>query len=167
MFDFAIHSKRVLVAGRLVEATVFVKDGIICDVLEGEAGNGLAGKQGYEDVGDLVVMPGLIDSHVHINEPGRTDWEGFETITKAAVAGGITTLVDMPLNSSPVTVSVQAFAEKLKASEGKLFCNCGFWGGMVPGNTDELEEMLEAGVLGIKAFLTHSGIPDFPNVSEG
>jgi allantoinase len=162
MIDLAIHSKRVLIAGRLTEATVFVKDGIIADVVEGAMRLDI----GVENLGNLVVMPGLIDSHVHINEPGRTEWEGFETITQAAVAGGITTLVDMPLNSSPVTVTVQAFAEKLKAAEGKLFCNCGFWGGMVPGNTDELEGMLNAGVFGIKAFLTHSGIPDFPNVTE-
>jgi len=166
MPDSGIHSKRVLIAGKLVEATVFIKDGVISDVVEGSVGGELAGNLPAEDVGNLLVMPGLIDSHVHINEPGRTEWEGFETITKAAVAGGITTLVDMPLNSSPVTVSVSAFSEKLAAAEGKLYCNCGFWGGMVPGNSDELEGLIKAGVLGVKAFLTHSGIADFPNVNE-
>ncbi len=110
-------------------------------------------------------MPGLIDSHVHINEPGRTEWEGFETMTKAAIAGGITTLVDMPLNSSPVTTSTKTFQEKLNATQGKLYCNCGFWGGIVPENADKLEELINAGVLGIKAFLTHSGIDEFPNVT--
>ncbi len=110
-------------------------------------------------------MPGLIDCHVHINEPGRTEWEGFETITKAAIVGGITTLVDMPLNASPVTTSKNALQIKIKSTEGKLYCNCAFWGGLVPDNIQLLEELIDAGVLGIKAFLTHSGIDDFPNVT--
>lgn len=117
-----------------------------------------------EELGDWVLMPGLIDPHVHINEPGRTEWEGFDTATRAAAAGGITTLVDMPLNSTPVTTHPEAFQAKLKAAEGKLHVNCGFYGGIVPGNTDALEALIKAGVLGIKAFLCHSGIDDFPNV---
>ena len=86
-------------------------------------------------MGDLVVLPGLIDTHVHINEPGRTEWEGFATATRAAAAGGITTLVDMPLNSSPVTTSVEALALKLEAARGKLWVDCGFYGGVVPGSS--------------------------------
>lgn len=119
-----------------------------------------------EDLGSLVVMPGLVDSHVHCNEPGRTDWEGFDTATKAAAAGGITTIVDMPLNSSPVTTTVDALLKKRKSAESKLHIDCGFYGGIVPGNPGEIEALAGAGVLGFKAFLIHSGIDDFPNVSE-
>ena len=118
------------------------------------------------DVGDKVVMAGVIDPHVHINEPGRTDWEGFDTATRSALAGGLTTVVDMPLNSSPVTTTVEAFDKKLAAAEGQLHCNCGFWGGLVPGNEREIEPLIKKGVLGFKAFLTHSGIDEFPNVTE-
>jgi allantoinase len=123
---------------------------------------------GYEiiDVGNKAVMPGVIDPHVHINEPGRTEWEGFETAAKAALAGGLTTLVDMPLNSSPVTTTVKAFEEKLAAAKNKLHTNVGFWGGVVPGNANETEGLIDKGVLGFKAFLTHSGIDDFPNATE-
>jgi allantoinase len=119
-----------------------------------------------EDLGDLVLMPGIIDPHVHINEPGRTDWEGFDTATKAALAGGITSLIEMPLNASPVTTTVKAFEEKIKVTKGKLHCNCGFWGGVIPGNEKEIEPLIEKGVWGFKAFLTHSGIDEFPNVTE-
>ena len=119
-----------------------------------------------EEAGDSVIMPGLVDTHVHINEPGRAEWEGFETATKAAAAGGITTLVDMPLNSTPVTTTVPAFREKLSAAEGKLWVDCGFHGGVVPGNAQELQGLIGAGVLGFKAFLVHSGIDEFPHVTE-
>ena len=111
-------------------------------------------------------MPGVIDAHVHINEPGRTDWEGFETATAAAAAGGVTTIVDMPLNASPVTTTVKAFEEKLAAAEDKLQVNCGFYGGLIPGNIADIEPLIKAKVLGIKCFLTHSGIDEFPNVTE-
>src|ERR1700757_587413 len=160
--DFALHSTQVLIENKLQNATLLIKDGIIIDIIAGKLNST---DFPIEDVGDLVVMPGLIDSHVHINEPGRTEWEGFETMTKAALAGGITTLVDMPLNSSPVTISAKTFNDKLKATVGKLYCNCGFWGGLVPANADKLDELIKAGVLGIKAFLTHSGIDEFPNVT--
>ncbi len=161
--SFALHSSRVLTPKGLRDATVFIKDGIIADIEEG-----LVERPGFpvEELGKLVLMPGLIDSHVHINEPGRTEWEGFETITRAAVAGGITTLVDMPLNASPVTVDADSFQKKLDSAAGKLYCNTGFWGGLIPGNTDALEELIAKGVLGFKAFLTHSGIDEFPNVSK-
>jgi allantoinase len=119
-----------------------------------------------EDVGGNILMPGIIDAHVHINEPGRTDWEGFDTATQAAAAGGVTTVVDMPLNASPVTTTVSAFNEKLEASKNKLHVNVGFYGGLVPGNKNDLEGLMQAGVLGIKCFLTHSGIDEFPNVNE-
>jgi allantoinase len=119
-----------------------------------------------EDVGDLVISPGLVDCHVHINEPGRAEWEGFQTATKAAAAGGVTTLIDMPLNSLPVTTNAAALAQKLAASQGKRFVDVGFWGGVVPDNVRELEGLARAGVLGCKAFLVHSGIDEFPNSEE-
>ncbi|HET9433162.1 MAG TPA: allantoinase AllB, partial [Chitinophagaceae bacterium] len=102
----------------------------------------------------------------HINEPGRSDWEGFDTATKAAAAGGITTIVDMPLNSIPVTTSLRAFNEKLFASVSQLHINCGFYGGLIPRSSNHLQDLIEAGVLGIKCFLTHPGIEEFPNVTE-
>jgi allantoinase len=120
----------------------------------------------FENIGDRVLIPGLVDTHVHINEPGRTDWEGFATATRAAAAGGVTTLVDMPLNSSPVTTTPLALIQKLDACKGKLWVDCGFYGGVVPGNADQMEPLAMAGVLGFKAFLCHSGIDEFPNATE-
>ncbi|MFK7992136.1 MAG: allantoinase AllB [Sandaracinaceae bacterium] len=119
-----------------------------------------------EDVGELAVLPGLVDGHVHINEPGRTEWEGFVTATEAAAVGGVTTLVDMPLNCIPVTTSVPALETKLASTEGALRVDVGFWGGVVPGNTDDLPRLAKAGALGAKAFLCHSGIDDFPASDE-
>jgi allantoinase len=116
------------------------------------------------DYGDLVIMPGLVDSHVHVNEPGRTEWEGFQTATRAAVAGGITTIVDMPLNSLPPTTSVATLETKQRVAKG--VANIELWGGVVPGNTKELRPMLEAGARGFKCFLVHSGVDEFPNVNE-
>jgi allantoinase len=118
------------------------------------------------DAGDRVVMPGLVDAHVHINEPGRTEWEGFETATRAAAVGGVTTLVDMPLNSIPATTTVAALDAKLAAARGRLHVDCGFWGGVVPGNASELEPLVKAGVAGFKAFLVPSGVDEFEHVSE-
>jgi len=115
---------------------------------------------------DSVVMPGLVDTHVHVNEPGRTDWEGFETATRAAAAGGVTTIVDMPLNSIPATTTLDAFNAKLEAARDQLSVDVGFWGGVVPGNTGELAKLWEAGVVGFKCFLIHSGVDEFPNVTE-
>jgi allantoinase len=119
-----------------------------------------------QDVGDRVVLPGIIDTHVHINEPGRTEWEGFVTATRAAAAGGITTLVDMPLNCSPVTTTAEALSLKLEAARGKLSVDCGFYGGVVPGASGQIKPLVAAGVLGFKAFLCHSGIDEFPNATE-
>ncbi|MES2638457.1 MAG: allantoinase AllB [Myxococcota bacterium] len=115
---------------------------------------------------DLVLLPALVDTHVHVNEPGRTEWEGFETATRAAAAGGVTTLVDMPLNSDPVTTSLAALETKIAASTGKLHVDVGLWGGVVPGNTHELAPMVAAGVFGFKCFTCPSGIDDFPHVTE-
>jgi len=118
------------------------------------------------DCGSNVIMPGLIDTHVHINEPGRSDWEGFLTGARAAVAGGITTAVDMPLNSIPPTTTLENLNAKLAAFENQSCINFGFFGGVVPGNTDEIEPMIRAGVWGLKAFLVDSGVDEFPKVSE-
>ena len=118
------------------------------------------------DYGNLALMPGVVDTHVHINEPGRTEWEGFSTATFAAAKGGITTLVDMPLNCDPVTTTVSALKAKLSACAGQLHVDCGFYGGVIPGNVHELAPMIDAGVLGFKSFLIHSGINEFPHVAE-
>ncbi|HTV17759.1 MAG TPA: amidohydrolase family protein, partial [Polyangiaceae bacterium] len=118
------------------------------------------------DVGDWVVSPGLVDCHVHVNEPGRTEWEGYETATRAAAAGGVTSVVDMPLNCIPVTTTGPALAEKLAACRGKCFVDMGFWGGVVPGNAGELAALARGGVLGCKAFMVHSGIDEFPNATR-
>jgi allantoinase len=119
------------------------------------------------DVGDLLILPGVVDTHVHINDPGRAHWEGFETATRAAAAGGVTTVVDMPLNSDPVTTSLAALAAKRAAAHERLHVDCGFFGGLVPGNSAEIEPLADAGVMGFKAFLCDSGIDEFPSVNEG
>ena len=115
-----------------------------------------------EDLGDLALLPGLVDTHVHVNEPGRTEWEGFATATRAAAAGGVTTIIDMPLNSIPPTVDVAALETKRKAATGQCHVDVGFWGGAVPGNVGELTPLHEAGVFGFKCFLVDSGVPEFP-----
>ena len=160
---FAVRSSRVVTPEGVHPSAVLIDSGTITAIVDPDRI-----PEGYEiaDEGDLVVMPGLVDTHVHINEPGRTEWEGFETATKAAAAGGVTTLVDMPLNSSPVTTTVAALKQKIASTKGKLTVDCGFYGGLVPGNTGDIEPMINAGVLGIKAFLVHSGIDEFPNATE-
>ncbi|MCP9750741.1 allantoinase AllB [Ferruginibacter sp. HRS2-29] len=154
-----IYSDRCWIDGRLQPATITITDGKISEVVFEKI-------PGAEDKQGAVLMPGVIDAHVHVNEPGRTDWEGFDTATQAAAAGGITTIIDMPLNADPVTVSADKLKQKLEASAGKLNVNVGFYGGLVPGNVDELEGLMNEGVLGIKCFLTHSGIDEFPNVTR-
>ena len=119
------------------------------------------------DAGESIVMPGLVDTHVHVNEPGRTEWEGFETATRAAAAGGLTTILDMPLNSIPATTTVEALAAKREAASGKCDVNVEFIGGVVPGNAGELEGLRDGGVRAFKCFLSPSGVDEFPAVSEG
>lgn len=120
----------------------------------------------FHDLGNAVIMPGLVDTHVHVNEPGRTEWEGYATATRAAAAGGITTLIDMPLNSIPVTTSPGALVIKREAAAGQCFIDVGFWGGVVPGNDGVLRDLIDAGVMGFKCFLCDSGIPEFAMASE-
>ncbi len=159
----AIQSRRIVTPEGIIEGCILTEGGIIEEIVpRGSVPPGAV----VEDAGNSVVMPGLVDTHVHINEPGRTDWEGFETATKAAAAGGITTLVDMPLNSTPVTTTPGAFRMKLASADGKLYVDCGFYAGLIPGNSGEIESLIAAGVLGVKAFLIHSGIDDFPNATE-
>jgi allantoinase len=157
----AIFSNKVITEEGIGPKTVLIENGVIISV-----DDQLKENMSCEHLGDLILMAGIVDPHVHINEPGRTDWEGFDSATRAAMAGGITSLVEMPLNASPVTTTVEAFEEKIKAASNKLHVNCGFWGGVIPGNETELEPLAEKGILGFKAFLTHSGINDFPNVIE-
>jgi allantoinase len=115
---------------------------------------------------DEVLLPGLVDSHVHVNEPGRTEWEGFASATRAAIAGGITTIVDMPLNSIPATTTVEALHVKRAAAKGQVSTDVAFWGGAVPGNLDQLRPLHDAGVVGFKCFLLDSGVPEFPPLDD-
>jgi len=160
---FALQSKNVITQGQMIPACIEIKHELIVAI----HAYGAKVECPVTDHGELTIMPGLVDSHVHINEPGRTEWEGFNTATQAAAAGGITALVDMPLNCIPVTTTKTAFEEKLAAVHDKLWVDCGFWGGVIPqnaNNLNELDELLSAGVLGVKSFLIDSGIEEFPNV---
>lgn len=148
-------SQRVLLPEGIRPARISFQDGRIVSITA-------APQDQAFDLGDTLLMPALTDTHVHINEPGRTEWEGFESATQAAAAGGVTLLMDMPLNSSPVTTTLAALEEKKKAAQGKLWVDCGFWGGVVPGNAGELSAMVAAGVAGFKCFTCHSGIDEFP-----
>jgi len=158
----SIRSRHAVTPRGVEDAVVHVEHGHIAALTPG----GGAGS-GTLDVGDAWLLPGLVDTHVHINEPGRAEWEGFESATRAAAAGGITTLVDMPLNSIPATTSAAALRAKLAAAAGKCWVDMGFWGGVVPGNTPELEGLAAAGALGFKCFLAPSGVEEFPHVDEG
>ncbi|QSQ23653.1 allantoinase AllB [Pyxidicoccus parkwayensis] len=158
--QFVLRSRRVVTPGGLREAAVVVKDGKVAAVVApSEIPAGLP----VTDVGDKVVMPGVVDSHAHINEPGRTEWEGFETATRAAAAGGITTVVDMPLNSLPPTTTLDALKLKASTAEGRCMVDHAFWGGVIPGNADQLEALIDAGISGFKCFLCPSGVDEFPH----
>ena len=161
--QFAIVSSRVVTGGRTIPAAVVIQDDTIIDVVDPAE---LPKEIQVEDVGDLVVSPGLIDAHVHVNEPGRTQWEGFETATAAAAAGGVTTIIDMPLNSSPVTTTLENLRLKCEAATGKCHVDVGFYAGLVPGNEDQIAGLVGEGVLGVKAFLCDSGLDEFPAAGE-
>jgi allantoinase len=154
------RADRVLVDGREQAAAVVVEGERIVAILPKETL--VAGSRDVLLGADEVLLPGLVDTHVHVNEPGRTEWEGFATATRAAAAGGVTTIVDMPLNSLPPTVDVAALEIKRKAADGQCAVDVGFWGGAVPGNTGELRALHDAGVFGVKCFLIDSGVPEFP-----
>jgi allantoinase len=158
-----IRSQRVLTPQGIRPASVHVSDRTITAVADWSA---LPAGAELHDAGEALVMPGVVDTHVHVNEPGRTEWEGFQTATDAAAAGGTTTLVDMPLNSIPATTSAQALQEKRGSARGQCRIDVGFWGGVVPGNRGELQPMAAAGALGFKCFLVESGVEEFLFVRE-
>jgi allantoinase len=159
-FDVVLRAPRAVTPDGEVPVCVGVRDGRIAAVEPLAAG--LVGATVVALRDDEVLLPGLVDTHVHVNEPGRTEWEGFETATRAAAAGGVTTILDMPLNSVPPTVDVAALELKRKAAESKCAVDVGFWGGAVPGNLRELRALHEAGVFGFKCFLVDSGVEEFP-----
>src|SRR5947209_1313096 len=161
--DFVVRGQRVVTPGSVQAASIYVHRGRVVAV------------RPFDDVpqgckvveaGESVVLPGLVDSHVHVNEPGRTRWEGFKTATRAAARGGTTTIVDMPLNSVPPTTTLEGFRQKLGAARGQCRVDVAFWGGVVPGNLQQLAPLHAAGVVGFKCFLIPSGVEEFPPVTE-
>jgi allantoinase len=156
-----IRGRRIVLPDGERPASIHVTDGRIARV----AGyDDVSGATDVIDAGALVVSPGIVDTHVHVNEPGRTEWEGFDTATRAAAAGGVTTIVDMPLNAIPATVDVAALERKRRAGRGQCHVDVAFWGGIVPGNEAHIDGLVEAGVRGFKCFLTPSGVDEFPPV---
>jgi allantoinase len=164
-YDTVFRARRLVTAAGETSGCVGVSDGRIAAVAPLEAG--LDGRRVVDLGDDVALLPGLVDTHVHVNEPGRTEWEGFATATRAAAAGGVTTILDMPLNSIPPTVDVAALETKRKSAEGQVHVDVGFWGGAVPGNLGELRGLHDAGVFGFKCFLLHSGVDEFPPLHPG
>jgi allantoinase len=161
--DLVVRSRRAVMSEEVRAAAVHVAGGRIVAVAGyDEVPEGVP----VVDAGEAALLPGVVDTHVHINEPGRTEWEGFRTATRAAAGGGVTTLVDMPLNSVPATTTAAALDEKRAAAAGQCWVDVGFWGGVVPGNEGELAALWDGGVCGFKAFLVPSGVEEFPPVDE-
>ncbi len=164
MADLVVRSQRVVLPDGERAAAVLVDGGKITAVLAYDA----AVTAGADvDLAGTALLPGLVDTHVHVNEPCRTEWEGFATATRAAAAGGVTTIIDMPLNSLPPTVDTEALTIKRAAAAGQCHVDVGFWGGAIPGNAGDLPGLHDAGVFGFKAFLADSGVPEFPPVDAG
>ena len=162
--DLVIRGSNVVLSDTIAPRSIHIRDGKIValtDFDEAPVDCEVIDVDQY-----AIVMPGLVDTHVHVNSPGRTEWEGFQSATRAAAAGGVTTLIDMPLNSIPPTTTLAGFNTKLETARDNCFVDVGFWGGVVPGNTGELERMFEAGVVGFKCFLVPSGVDEFPHVTE-
>jgi allantoinase len=161
--DLVIEAARAVVDGVETACAVSVVDGRIVAV---EEPGGRSGEQVVRLDDDVVLLPGVVDTHVHVNDPGRAEWEGFAHATRAAAAGGVTTIVDMPLNSVPATVDVAALDAKRAAASGRCYVDVAFWGGAVPTNRHDLQPLWDAGVLGFKCFLVDSGVPEFPPLDE-
>ncbi|KAL4739778.1 hypothetical protein BDV11DRAFT_111467 [Aspergillus similis] len=162
-------SSRAVIGGRLTSATIVVSrtTGKVTAVFDSVIpASDFPDGTPYTDFSPYVLLPGLVDAHVHLNEPGRTEWEGFYTGTQAAAFGGVTTVIDMPLNAIPPTTTVENFKLKLKAAEGKCWVDVGFYGGIIPGNAGELKALVREGVRGFKGFLIDSGVDEFPAVSS-
>src|SRR5271165_3223099 len=162
-YDLVVRSRRTVLPDGTRAAAVAVSGPAIA-VIEDYGARLDTGRD--VDLGDLALLPGLVDTHVHVNEPGRTEWEGFATATRAAAAGGVTTLVDMPLNCVPEITTVQALQKKRAAASGQVWVDWAAWGGVVPGNADDLGAIAASGVAGFKCFLIHSGIDGFQWVDE-
>ena len=161
-FDLVVRGHRVMCGDHFVPREVGVRNGKIAAIEP--LGAGLQGARVVELAEDETLLPGLVDTHVHVNEPGRTEWEGFATATRAAAAGGVTTIVDMPLNSVPATVNTAALEYKRLFAQQNAFVDIGFWGGAVPGNKSDLRPLHDDGVFGFKCFLLHSGVDEFPHL---
>jgi len=159
----ALASTRIITPTKPISGVVFLDNGRILSL---GSHHDLPSDVRHIDYGTDAILPGLVDSHVHVNEPGRTEWEGFSTATMAAAAGGITTIIDMPLNSSPVTTTIDALAAKRATAEKQLWIDCGFYAGVVQGNDHQLVALASLGIHGGSAFLIHSGIEEFPAVGE-
>jgi allantoinase len=163
MYDLAIASRRILTPHGIRPGILLINGRRIAKLTH--LGDRFDSRQ-TENVGSALLLPGVIDAHVHVNEPGRTEWEGFETASLAAATGGVTTFIDMPLNSIPVTTTGEALRIKQEAARPQLWVNVGFYGGVVPGNVNELPKLAEAGAFGCKTFLCDSGIDEFPRCTE-
>ncbi len=163
-YDLIIKNGTIVTADSIIHGDLAIKDGKIMEVSVGKSLEATADK--VMDAEGLHILPGLIDTHVHFNEPGRTEWEGLETGSRSLAAGGATTFFDMPLNSTPPTINKANLALKSSAAEEKSIVNPRFWGGLVPENIADLKDLHENGVIGFKAFMSPSGIDDFNNVDD-
>ena len=162
--ELAVHARRAIIDGAARSVSLAVKLGRIVGIHD--FGTPITAQQQWTLADDEVLIPGIVDTHVHINEPGRTEWEGFDTATMAAATAGVTTLIDMPLNSLPPTLTAAALATKKAAARGHCRVDTGFWGGAVPTNLADLPELFAAGVFGVKCFMQDSGVPEFPPLSS-
>ncbi|RBY76868.1 allantoinase AllB [Geodermatophilus sp. TF02-6] len=161
-FDLVFRGRRILTTAGVVAREIGVRDGKIVAIEP--LGAGLRGREAVELDDAETLLPGLVDTHVHVNEPGRTEWEGFASATRAAAAGGVTTVLDMPLNSIPATVNAPALEYKRLFAQDNVFVDVGFWGGAIPGNRSHLRGLHDDGVFGFKCFLLHSGVDEFPHL---
>jgi allantoinase len=166
-FDLVLRARETVTPSGLASWSIGVRDGVITAIDELDSDLARRAERVLELEDDEVLLPGLVDTHVHINDPGRSDWEGFGSATRAAAAGGITTLVDMPLNSIPPTCDVDALELKRAVARDQVHVDVGFWGGAVPDNLGTLRQLHDAGVLGFKCFLLPSGVDEFPCLDAG